>query len=463
MTTSNESDRSKRRLRLAAARRRRGWGQVRAAIAINELGLRLGYPENELRVDAHALSRWERGVHEPKARYIRIMCSLYELPADQLDLAPPMADGGPPTSPSPDTATAPLRSAFAPAPNADAEADGPVHSTDVERREFMEHVLAAFGGGLVYDLGRFSAARRGLAQDRYVIGHLRQATANLARDSWTESPHSILPLVRLQLTYQLPLVHASTGGSHRELMAVACETATIAGRLAWMSDNRGDAAQHLRLAEDLAKEAQDLLLRARVLAEQRNLWTTVHSGGIELRSDHALAAIDEAVTAAGSDAPPMLRVWLLNLRADEHAIHGHERECYRDLDEAERAFAKVKQPDGFFQHWSTQRQARFRGGCAVLLGHWRAGISSLERLLGEMSPSLAGPYATTAADLAAAYAEEGETERACELLHAALDVVEAGALIRGGLTYIRGVRLVNVRSDARHVKSLDERLRALPY
>jgi hypothetical protein len=80
-----------------------------------------------------------------------------------------------------------------------------------------------------------------------------------------------------------------------------------------------------------------------------------------------------------------------------------------------------------------------------------------------MSPSLAGPYATTAADLAAAYAEEGESERACELLHAALDIVEAGDLIRGGLTYIRGVRLVNVRSDAQHVKSLDERLRALRY
>src|SRR5258708_2553842 len=208
MTTPNESGRSKPRLRLAAARRRRGWGQVRAAIAINELGIRLGYSEDELRVDAHALSRWERGVHEPKARYIRIICSLYELPAHQLDLAPPMADGGPPT-----------------AAHADARAEGPVHSTDVERREFMEHVLAALGGGLVHDFGRFSVARRGLAQDQYVIRHLRQATANLGRDSWTESPHSILPLVRLQLAYQLPLVHASTGENHRELMAVACETA----------------------------------------------------------------------------------------------------------------------------------------------------------------------------------------------------------------------------------------------
>jgi transcriptional regulator with XRE-family HTH domain len=91
MTTPNESGQPKPRRRLAAARRRRGWGQVRAAIEINQLGLRLGYSEDELRVDAHALSRWERGVHEPKARYIRIMCSLYELSADQLDLAPCMA------------------------------------------------------------------------------------------------------------------------------------------------------------------------------------------------------------------------------------------------------------------------------------------------------------------------------------------------------------------------------------
>jgi transcriptional regulator with XRE-family HTH domain len=149
MTTSDAPGQTKPRPRLRAARRRRGWSQVRAAIEINHLGLRLGYPEDQLRVDAHALSRWERGVHEPKARYIRIMCGLYELPADQLDLAPPAsADTGgvvrvaaqpdTQTEGTPHTHSGPISVRI-------GSLDGDVVTFVVNRREFLE----AVGGAVV--------------------------------------------------------------------------------------------------------------------------------------------------------------------------------------------------------------------------------------------------------------------------------------------------------------------------
>jgi tetratricopeptide (TPR) repeat protein len=86
MTTADGSDARQARPKLARVRRNRGWGQERAASEIVELGLHLGFPAERLGVDARAISRWENGRTEPGPVYITIMCRLYALPPDQLDL-----------------------------------------------------------------------------------------------------------------------------------------------------------------------------------------------------------------------------------------------------------------------------------------------------------------------------------------------------------------------------------------
>jgi transcriptional regulator with XRE-family HTH domain len=73
---------------LRKARIGRGWSQLQAAMKIRDLGRKLGYSADELGVDEHAVSRWERGQKDPSARYIRIMVQLYGLSPDRLDLAP---------------------------------------------------------------------------------------------------------------------------------------------------------------------------------------------------------------------------------------------------------------------------------------------------------------------------------------------------------------------------------------
>src|SRR5258708_19808339 len=240
MTTPHESDRSERRPRLAAARRRRGWGQVRAAIAINELGLRLGYSEDELRVDAHALSRWERGVHEPKARYIRIICSLYELHADQLDLAPPVADGG--RSASPISADAALVAQLGPPQPTSNAATSFQHPFELGTLDLVRH---------------FSMTET----DTTSLESIEDAVSRLCRAYSTTPPIQLLPRVQLRLTYINQLLTRRLSLSQTTRLSIA------AGWLYLLL-----AALHFDLAQREAAEiSRDLAFRVGQEAHDPNI------------------------------------------------------------------------------------------------------------------------------------------------------------------------------------------------
>src|SRR2546421_405782 len=96
MTTPRGTGPGQKRYRLADARRERDWSQERAAREIYNLGIKLGYRERDLGVDTRMVSGWERGAHHPKPHYVRILCKLYQLPEELLDLAPDVqeADAG---------------------------------------------------------------------------------------------------------------------------------------------------------------------------------------------------------------------------------------------------------------------------------------------------------------------------------------------------------------------------------
>src|SRR6266496_558518 len=98
-------------------RRLRGWSQEDVAAGLHRLAASRG--ERELGVDAAMVSRWERGLRRPRPRYVRLLCRLFELPAEQLGVVE------------------------------DAEyAQLPEHSRDgledddVERRDFMQRMAA---------------------------------------------------------------------------------------------------------------------------------------------------------------------------------------------------------------------------------------------------------------------------------------------------------------------------------
>src|SRR5262249_10836257 len=72
--------RPNRRLRLQ--RLARGWSQDDVAAGLHRMAASMGEPE--LGVAARMGSRWERGPRRPRPRYVRLLCRLFELPADQL-------------------------------------------------------------------------------------------------------------------------------------------------------------------------------------------------------------------------------------------------------------------------------------------------------------------------------------------------------------------------------------------
>lgn len=69
---------------LAQHRRRRGWSQARIAHELRGLAVANGEPAA---VTANEVSRWERGVRNPRPRYVGLLCQLFELPARDLGLA----------------------------------------------------------------------------------------------------------------------------------------------------------------------------------------------------------------------------------------------------------------------------------------------------------------------------------------------------------------------------------------
>jgi tetratricopeptide (TPR) repeat protein len=175
-----------------------------------------------------------------------------------------------------------------------------------------------------------------------------------------------------------------------------------------------------------------------------------------------IALLDEALRVAGSH-PPQLRLWLLSRRAEEHAAAKEATASLRDLDDAEQVAASIQsRDDGFLAHWDVAPAARlaaYRGNCAQLLNRPADAIAAIEREIGAIDPGLISVRSSVLADLAAAYAQQEEIERACALLLESLDIAE-----RAGLRpYIQ--RVMSVRrqlghwSGQREVKQLDERLR----
>src|SRR5262245_18150714 len=70
--------------KLRRQRELRGWSQADVEKALGDLAARNG----EMGPDRNSFRRWERGVRRPQPRDIRLLCQLFELPAEELGLIP---------------------------------------------------------------------------------------------------------------------------------------------------------------------------------------------------------------------------------------------------------------------------------------------------------------------------------------------------------------------------------------
>jgi transcriptional regulator with XRE-family HTH domain len=302
--------------------------------------------------------------------------------------------------------------------------------------------------------------------DRQSIDDLAALTRLYASQAQSMSPGALMAVVAaLMQRLRVLLAGSQTASIRQRLQALYAENATMAGRLAFWSDDRGQSEHLLKLAGSMATEVNERHLLAVVLAFRADLYSTVpYIGTVPNNTNVALALFEEAAALDAHDTPPLLRSWVYGCRAEEYATLKRASESDRDMERAHTAQAAAGPVLGADQvlDISTLDIAAaaagltgFEGACALALGRAKEAREAFAAGLREQSSigRLSG--------LAAAYALEGDIEPAVELLTQGLEEAIARKLPTRRRR-VEGVRaaFLSHASDHPAVQRFDERLRA---
>ncbi len=432
--------------RLRHERELRGWSLDDVANGLHSLAATLG--ESEPGVDATAVSRWERGARRPRPYYVRLLCRLFELPADRLGLVEERV--GEHVAPQP--AAPPVELTAAP----DIE--------DMQRREFIRKLATTFGTVVMpYGLEPLSlqpweqlskALRRPPGIDPGAVAELESATAGLHLLVEKIPSRELADRVLRHLSVLSHLLQFSPSADlRRRLAAAAGETAALAGWLAFDLRDHGRARAFYGVALEAAREAGEGPLEACVLGYQSYLVTAEGS------HQEAIQVLAEAVRRAGSDYPAT-RSWLIGRVAEEQAAIGQEVPALDALELACVEFER-SQPEEECSWTRFLDRSRFMSLQVATYG--RLGRTAEARAAGDRAlESLAGEdlkkRAIVLADVAAARADEGELELACELGAQAL-AIGLRTQCRLGMQHVRDLRQrLEPWRDLPSVRRLEEQL-----
>jgi transcriptional regulator with XRE-family HTH domain len=409
----DQAPRANRQLRLQ--RRLRGWSQGDVATGLCRIAGDLG--ESDLGVDATMVGRWERGTRRPRPRYVRLLCQLFELPAEQLGLVQ-----------DPDPSAVPLRTADR------------VEDEAAQRREVMQRMASTLGLASLPPfqragpLGRPSARPEPWDRLDWALGRPGQIDAatvdeleRVTRDLESLEPtaigsralvgHATGHLDAISTLLQAPL----PPGIRPRLCSLAGETAGLLGWLRWNLDDPRGASACFRSGLRAAKEADDRALGAYL------------AGAIACRlpGREAPALTLELLQGSTSgfrpaDASAATRAWLAAKEADAWARLGREDQCLRALD---RATEIVQRMSGAGDDEASRPRftlvdgtwlAGERGASLARLGRVEEARAILRAVLGSLGPTSERDRLWLLATLAGAHAELDEPEEACRLARSAL-------------------------------------------
>jgi transcriptional regulator with XRE-family HTH domain len=293
-------------VRLRLERRARGWTCEDVAEEIRKLAKFAG--DQEPQCNGHMVNRWELGVVRPRPYYVRYLCLLFDLPAEELGLVPGQRHALP------------------------SEAE-----MERSRRELLK--LAAATGllaGLSDDdaVDRLLHAMRSGAVDQQTIAGWEQVTVSLSTlDREVVGPMTLSGLIRSHLQ---TLTGALRGGSlpaaaRQQVCSLAGETLATGGWLRWNLGDHQGAGTYFRAAMKTAREAHDRALEAYV------------AGCLSGETDDPTARTrGRAALVDVTGASPHTQAWLLTLAADASAMQG-DRDGFDRL--SDRAEALLAGPD----------------------------------------------------------------------------------------------------------------------
>jgi hypothetical protein len=342
---------------------------------------------------------------------------------------------------------------------------------DMERRALLKALMAGVTSVPVGALGALERIRERPAgtvrTDEGVVQGLRALVAAYGQAYETVEPSALAPAVGRLLDRITERLHDPMSPAHRQQLGpIAAEAAALAGWLAHLLDHQGAARAYFSLARDAARDAMDDTLHALALGSLSQLHSTTPAGG-RGGSPVALRLLEEANARIGRQAPAAARAWLGARLAEERAALGDADGYRRHMARAEDAWTSGVQDEGrgffsmqgFFAGWDDERFDGYHGVCLLLVERPREAepylVRSLQR---ERARADWRPRATALTDLAAAYAQQREPERACSTAGEALSAATTAGFPMG-VQRLRGVRgrLEPWRTHP-DVAELDERL-----
>jgi transcriptional regulator with XRE-family HTH domain len=446
----NEGHRPNRRLRLQ--RRLRGWSQEDVAAGLYRIASALG--EEEPGVDATMVSRWERGIRHPRPRYVRLLCRLFDLPAEQLGLVR-----------EPELKVAPLL------------ADDRLEADETGRRDFIDTIAAVLGAASVPPFLRQASAgaesvplepwerlHRALNRpghiDMATIEHLERVTRTLeSLEPTAISSRVLLGPATGHLEAITTLLQAPLQSRIRaRLCSLAGETAALVGWLRWNLDDQHGASVYFRTGLRAAREANDRALGAYL----------VGAGACRLPPGEDPQSTLEQLRAqtqgfCQKDASPATGAWLAAKEAGACAELGRESECLRALDRAAELVHRLDRGDvdGRPRFTVVDRDwlAGERGVSLSKLGHVEAAETILRPVLASLGPSRERDRLWLLTACSGVYIGLGEPEEACRHARSAL----TGAMRMHLAPIFHLVRALSMRLDEHRrsaaVQELDEELR----
>lgn len=347
----------------------------------------------------------------------------------------------------------------------DAATVGKGGGNSVERSDHVRRAVSLPAGVAVslpdLDVERLSTSE---LDDRLLDGFQTLAHAH-ARVRPVLTPGDFMPMIQSHLAALRSLIRerSSRDGDYRRLVSIASGVAAVAAWTAMTMERRSDARAYLAWAESAAREVNDVNSLMLILLLHADMASPVPSCGLEGYSNVALGKLTEARSLASSTTPAALHVPVVARTAEEHAFLGGATPSLTAMDDADRLFANVANRDYLLRDaWqpSSGMLAAMRGHCLSLLGDAREAVRVITPTVA--TTRFPGTRAARTADLAAAHAQLGEVDRACELLERSLDVTAGSGEIEKARR-VAGTRrrhLSEAGADPA-VRRLDERLAAI--
>ncbi|WTW96250.1 transcriptional regulator [Streptomycetaceae bacterium NBC_01309] len=411
---------------LVAARTRLGWTTQREFVAeYNKCALRIG---ERTSITIRQVRRWESALPPwPREYAQRVLGELFGVPLGSLGFTPP-------------------------APYYVQKSDvARVQEEDpVLRRTFLQ--IAGVGGAdlMTEPWGRLSAALRSPRVDRASAGALVDRTAALfAAEEWTPA-RQLYPAAAGHVD-QLAGLIASAGENRLPLTVAAGEASALAGWLAWDIGETDTARSFLRTAMAASEDAGHPPLAALVLGYAS------YTVDDPRQARKMLVAGQERVTGPGCATA---RAWLAAREAEEAAASGDQEGAIRALERARTAYdyADPENEQPWVRFFGPARLDSLAVSTLARLEH-RDLEREAERAESRLGGNDAKIRAVVLADVAAAYAQVGNLDRAAVTARQA-----ATATTRGEATLGRQ-RLLDLvgRLPVRDVQSreLGEELRAV--